>query len=119
MPHFELCSSEAIIPVLIPSYLAFYLIESASPHIRYSLTEYWNLSTLFLIPLGEAGEQDGCFNPAGSEHTKGEHALQSDISHNIHCWATIVFWAEDLPCHCLTESYNNKSSFPAENLACK
>lgn len=25
---------------LPPSYLAFYLIESARPHIRYSLTEY-------------------------------------------------------------------------------
>lgn len=59
-----------------PHLLAFYLIESASSHIRYSLTEYRNLSTLFLIPLGEAGEQDGCFNPAGSEHTKGERALQ-------------------------------------------
>lgn len=59
-----------------PHLLAFYLIESASSHIRYSLTEYWNPSTLFLIPLGEVGEQDECFNPAGSEHTKGERALQ-------------------------------------------
>ena len=31
MLHFELCSSEAITPALIPSHLAFYLIESASP----------------------------------------------------------------------------------------
>lgn len=95
MPHFERCDLEAITPVVIRSHLAFYLIESASPHIRYSLTEYGNLSTLFLIPLGEAGEQDGCFNPAGSEHTKGECALQSNISHNIRRWATIFCQAED------------------------
>lgn len=38
--HFEVCSSKAITAELVPSYLAFYLIESASPHIRYSLTEY-------------------------------------------------------------------------------
>lgn len=53
------------------------------------------------------------------QSTQKERALQWDISHNILYWATIFFRAEDLPCHRLTESYNNKSSFPVDNLACK